>query len=719
MSVRHDNLNPAGSLERLLSQGHVFADEALENIHWKLHGSTKGHEQHEVTFAVRQKNVDSLEDILYDVSDPASPNYGKHWKREDLAQYTANLDSSKILRDHLIEGGAKITFESKHGEYISAQASVSFWESFFSTKFFEFSQDYSISDKHSSEKSGRLKSPHKILRAKTISMPRILMDHVSTVFDAVHLPMPSRIRAKVHRSDDGSLNVLKRAIRTEAQGYVSPQLLNSQYGIGSNTGLKNASQGIYGALNQYLSPSDLTSFQQYFSLPQKGVTYSYGNHVADGNCGTDSEDCMEANLDVQYIMAVAQNVPTTYYYWDDSNDFMVGWMKTIYSMDNLPQIFSISYGADETGVSSSYASQFNVEAAKLGILGVTLVVSSGDDGAQSSSASGYPSRCGYVPSFPATSPYVTAVGATMGPESGTSEVACEAGGKVAITTGGGFSIRYARPRYQNTAVNGYFDTVRGTGLAPASGYNAAGRGLPDVSLLGHSYLIVVDQSLVLVDGTSASAPAFAGMVALLNSYRIGNSSSPVGWLNPALYATNGSFANDITSGDNKCTSVYAGTYGSYVATCCTQGYTATTGWDPVTGFGSVKFHDFVQDLSGVTPSSITVPSSSGSSSSHFDGWSTKVVVGIIIAAVVVVAGVIFYGVTLLVNRFCFKKSSTDNSRAHQYQEAQMVPTAPYMMSAPVSRGTFAQPPSSHATYGGYTDLYTDVVPQSVTVHTRL
>eukprot|EP01033_Poteriospumella_lacustris_P015013 gene15013-10734_t len=82
-------------------------------------------------------------------------------------------------------------------------------------------------------------------------------------------------------------------------------------------------------------------------------------------------------------------------------------------------------------------------------------------------------------------------------------------------------------------------------------------------------------------------------------------------------------------------------------------------------------------------------------------------------------GIIFYGVTLLVNRFCCKKSPADNSRAHQYQEAQMVPTAPVMMSAPVSRGTYAQPPSSRGTYGGYTDLYTDVIPQSVTVHTRL
>lgn len=198
-----------------------------------------------------------------------------------------------------------------------------------------------------------------------------------------------------------------------AQGYVSPQLINTQYGIQNNVGSSDASQGIYGALNQYASPTDLTLFQQYFNLPEQSIAYSYGNHVADGQCGTNSEDCMEANLDIQYIMAVARNVPTTYYYWDDSQDFMVGWMKAISSMENLAQIYSISYGADETAISSSYASQFDVEAAKLGILGVTLIVASGDDGALSSKASGNPSKCSYAPSFPATSPYVTAVGATM------------------------------------------------------------------------------------------------------------------------------------------------------------------------------------------------------------------------------------------------------------------------------------------------------------------
>lgn len=698
----------------------------MDNILWNVHTQADQSQLHEVTFAVRQRNIEKLESILYDVSTPSSPNYGKHWDRVALGELVRNSIAVESIKSFLTSCGAEITFESKYGEYIAAKAPILTWEKVFDTKFHRFSLESSVK----SNRSPKDRNYFNVLRAKKYSLPIQLIDHVSTVFDVVHLPVPSRIRARLHKS----INLPKKKgfMRVQAaQGYVSPQLINTQYGIQNNVGSGDASQGIYGALNQYASPTDLTLFQQYFNLPKQSIAYSYGNHVADGQCGTNSEDCMEANLDIQYIMAVARNVPTTYYYWDDSQDFMVGWMKAISSMENLAQIYSISYGADETAISSSYASQFNVEAAKLGILGVTLIVASGDDGALSSKASGNPSKCSYAPSFPATSPYVTAVGATMGPEEGTPEVACQAGGEVAITTGGGFSVRYSRPSYQDNAVRGYFKQVAGTALAPASGYNTNGRGLPDVSLLGHNYLIVVDKKGLYVDGTSASAPAFAGMVALLNSYRLGNGSSPMGWLNPALYATNGSFAYDITSGNNKCTSIYGGSYGSYVATCCSQGYTATPGWDPVTGFGSINFHEFIVEYSNITPSPIVSPSSNNSSG-FLSLWSTKVIIAAI-AVVIVLAGGLFYLLALVINRYCFNKNG---DRSNRYQEANppmnssgsgrvpVVTALPAATTQPSINyyGFYAQPPPQQQRqnfqidYGNY---FSDVRPTVVTVNTRL
>ena len=64
---------------------------------------------------------------------------------------------------------------------------------------------------------------------------------------------------------------------------------------------------------------------------------------------------------------------------------------------------------------------FNIEALKLSVRGVTIVASSGDYGVN------YKDQCGYFPLFPASSPYVVAVGATMGVENGIGalEVACQ------------------------------------------------------------------------------------------------------------------------------------------------------------------------------------------------------------------------------------------------------------------------------------------------------
>lgn len=381
---------------------HVFAEQALHSDDWQLHAEASPLDEHQVTFAVRQRNVDQLESILYAVSDPRSPQYGKHWSKEKISRFTENPEASQAVRDFAAVHNLSVVKESLYGEYITVKGNIRQLSTVFDTQFFEYHRIAGARSKHAGKK---------VFRAQSYSLPTELVDHVSTVFEVVHLPVPSRIKARVHRNVKAPV---QGSLRTEAvTGYVSPALIKSQYDIVSNNGLVNASQGIYAALDQYLDPTDLTKFQNTFNLPVRSVSFQVGDHVADNQCGSTGDDCIEANLDVQYIMGVAWYVPTTFYYWDDSQDFMVGWLKEVMTMENIPHVFSISYGAEESGVSSSYASQFNTEAAKIGIMGVTLIASSGDDGAVPSSASGAPSRCAYAPVFPASSPYVTAVGATM------------------------------------------------------------------------------------------------------------------------------------------------------------------------------------------------------------------------------------------------------------------------------------------------------------------
>ena len=179
-----------------------------------------------------------------------------------------------------------------------------------------------------------------------------------------------------------------------------------------------------------------------------------------------------------------------------------------------------------------------------------------------------------------------------------------------ITSGGGISDLYRAagkstssiPDWQKAHVTGYFSSVSSP---PAPGYQTigkwncyynaficcasklgrlTGRGYPDVSLLGATYITYINGSRVVLYGTSASTPVFAGMVSLVNSVRQAAGNSSLGWLNPALYAFSKEFLlNDITSGNNLCKAEKAGTF-----SCCSQGFYAAPGWDPVTGLGSVS-----------------------------------------------------------------------------------------------------------------------------------
>ena len=154
-----------------------------------------------------------------------------------------------------------------------------------------------------------------------------------------------------------------------------------------------------------------------------------------------------------------------------------------------------------------------------------------------------------------------------------------------ITSGGGFSTYYLQPTWQSSAIQAYFKTVMGSTKEPVAGYKAKGRGYPDISFLGHNYAVAIGGDWYSVSGTSASCPVFAGMISLINSVRIASGKSSVGWINPTLYYYKALYVKDITSGRNNCDA-------GNLAKCCSQGFYATTGWDPATGLGSLDFESF-------------------------------------------------------------------------------------------------------------------------------
>jgi len=210
--------------------------------------------------------------------------------------------------------------------------------------------------------------------------------------------------------------------------------------------------------------------------------------------------------------------------------------------------------------------------------------------------------CAYRPNFPASSPYVTTLGATQGVESGLPETVCSAYTGGGITSGGGFSAVFAKPAYQASAVSGYFGHLA---TSPAAGFDTSGRGYPDVAVAGHSYEVIIGGKVQSVDGTSCSSPAFAAMISLINAKRKTEGKMPLGFLNHMLYATSTAAAfNDITTGNNRCTangqtrewSKSGRNFGILPPTCCCEGFDAAEGWDPVSGLGSVNFQKLAQAL---------------------------------------------------------------------------------------------------------------------------
>lgn len=180
--------------------------------------------------------------------------------------------------------------------------------------------------------------------------------------------------------------------------------------------------------------------------------------------------------------------------------------------------------------------------------------------------------------FPAACPWVTSVGATTNtsPE------------RAVYFSSGGFSDLWERPDYQDDAVSEFLDNLgdRWSGL-----FNPKGRAFPDVTAQGQNYAIYEKGSLTSVDGTSASAPTFAGIIALLNDARFKIDQPPMGFLNPWLYSAGRGGLKDIVDGgstgcDGK--SRFGGPKnGGPVVPYAS--WNATKGWDPVSGLGSPNF----------------------------------------------------------------------------------------------------------------------------------
>ncbi|PRP82988.1 hypothetical protein PROFUN_09939 [Planoprotostelium fungivorum] len=520
---------------------------------WTYQGRAQPNHYHSIIFAVKTQPLaaSTCDNTLSQLSVPSSPRYGKHMT---LAQVNAmTLDTAAVSRVESWLSSEGIAF-STTGDYIRVSGSIRQMERLLSAKFGVYT--------------------HKDIKAKTF-------------FHTEAYTVPSQIAADVDFVIHAQLPKVLPLIRTlfdNDGGFVNattPQLLNKYYGIRSNN-VSQATQAIFASLGQSFSPDDLITFQNTFNLPQITVQSVTGNNDPN-SCQNNPDTCGEANLDVQYLLAISQSANTNFdSISKGSNDAFLDFIVGLSQNPTPANIYSISYGAtlsQGTEADDPDYQRFNLEACKLGLRGVTIVVASGDDGVNGPQLR--QGQCGFAPSFPATSPYVLTVGATMGPEGGAPEVACTSDLGGVITTGGGFSTGFPMPSYQTAAVQNYLQTSQK--LPDSSLYNSGNRAYPDVSAMGNSYIVVTAGQTNGASGTSASAPVFAAMLSLINDMRLNQGKPTLGFVNPAIYNAPPQTWNDITIGSDGCAS------GQGNLNCCDQFFSAAVGWDPLTGLGSPKF----------------------------------------------------------------------------------------------------------------------------------
>ncbi|KAJ7723404.1 subtilisin-like protein [Mycena metata] len=575
-------------------------------------------------FGLTQPNVDfnTLQELLNDVSHPESPNYGNHWTATRVAEHFAPSDEAvHAVTSWISENGVARdrVHVSKTKGWVMLNATVAEAEALLNTEYHVFEHD----------------SGKEHVACDAYNLPAHIVPHVEIVtpsidFNAV-LSKRSSTSTHIKLGQPGSGTVFPKFTETvstilheleNCNTQITPACLRALYGFLYEPLVPSKnSYGIVEYTPQAYRPADLDMFAQNFSsigktlIGARPVLQSIDGGVVQ-NISESFNFNGESNLDLEYAMnLVTAQQPVTLYQvgdlimgasfnnlldaldgsfcsfegGDDPNNDGIypdnvtgGYQKDDCGTVKPANVISTSYGYNEADLSPAYTARQCAEYAKLGLLGVTVIYSSGDFGVAGNggaclNADGTQTVDGTIfnPAFPSTCPFITSVGATQvnpGAKVTDPESACNQ----VIFSGGGFSNYFPIPDYQQAVVASY---LKNTPPPYASTvYNSTGtsRTYPDLAANGANYVIAIDGQFGLVFGTSASAPVVGSMLTMINDARLAIGKKPIGFINPTIYspAFRGAF-NDITNGTNP--------------GCGTVGFSTAKGYDPVTGLGTPNF----------------------------------------------------------------------------------------------------------------------------------
>ncbi len=500
--------------------------------------------------------------------------------------------------------------------------------------------------------------------AKLLSVPMAIAPTIAAVRNISDF-RPRPMHVSTHRAFTSSQS---------GSVFFAPGDIAVTYDIGPlySGGVNGTGQSIAIVGQSAVLTSDIEAFENAAQLPVKDpvmvlVPASGSSTVVSGG------DEGESDLDIEWSGAIAKGATIDFVFTGNSANFNA-FDSIAYAIDEkIAPIISISYGACEAALGTF---TLETQLAQAAAQGQTVLAASGDQGSTSCSGDTQnglttTQQFALAVNYPASSQYVTGVGgteisaansvstnSTYWVAQGTSDVLTSA--KTYIpevvwnddstqfglgASGGGASALFTKPSWQ-TGVPGI----------PTDGK----RDVPDVALYASAgfpgYLFCSSDSsdwnttnapvqtascnsgfrdsatgdLTVAGGTSFATPIFAGMIALINQKQEWTAGQ--GNANPTLYklaanaSTYSSAFHDVTSGNNNCTAgaTYCGT--------TTTGFAAGTGYDLVTGLGSVD----LANLAGKWPSNatpLTATTTTLSAASTAPNVSTNDIVTITVAQV--------------------------------------------------------------------------------------
>ena len=366
------------------------------------------------------------------------------------------------------------------------------------------------------------------------------------------LGLDNRPQAKPHFRVRPTADGQKNQAGATASVSFTPTQVASLYGFPSGTGAGQCVAII--ELGGGYRPADL---QAYFaeldvaSPKVSAVSVDHGNNTPTGDANGPDGEVM---LDIEVLGSIVPAANIAVYFGPNTDaGFLDAVTTAIHDMKNRPSVISISWGGAESAWTAQAMTAMDDAFQAAAAMGITVCVASGDSG----STDGVSDGNDHV-DFPASSPYALSCGGTSlqaNQTAITSEVVWNDGANGGAS-GGGISSFFPTPGWQM----GKKATQRGgTSIALTR------RGVPDVA--GDAdpetgYNVRIDGTNIVIGGTSAVAPLWAGLIARINQ----TSGTSAGFLNPMLYSKPQAL-RDIISGSN-------------------GDFEAAIGWDACTGLGT-------------------------------------------------------------------------------------------------------------------------------------